>query len=248
VQTLKTGLRTLGTPGILADNGRVVGFGDDGLQVRVIPRPQAVDTIRRHHYSGRVVNNSYIHLGVFWAGAFSGALQFGYALNPSSGRRTVADTGNREYLELNRMWIESSVPRNGESKSISYAVKLIKQLYPQVGWIQSFADERCGRFGVVYQASNFLYLGSHKTTFYRLDDQWYHEMLLTAHRKGGTRGQYLRSNIDRAESGVFRQFHYIYFIKQSARQRLLRPVLPYPKPETALHANNQTSRETGGKP
>jgi len=92
------------------------------------------------------------------------------------------------------------------------------------------------------------YLGSHKTTFYRLDGQWYHEMLLTAHRKGGTRGQYLRSNIDRAESGVFRQFHYIYFIKQSARQRLLRPVLPYPKPETALHANNQTSRETGGKP
>lgn len=58
-ETNKTGLRTVGVPGYLVEDGRVVGFGDDGFQVRVIPRRQAIETIVRNHYSGRIVNNSY---------------------------------------------------------------------------------------------------------------------------------------------------------------------------------------------
>ena len=122
------------------------------------------------------------------------------------------------------------MPRNSESKAISYAIKLIKRLYPAVKWIQSFADERCGRFGVVYQAANFLYVGSHITTFYLLDGEWFHEMLLTTHRKGGNRGRFLRDNLRRATIHRFRQFRYVYFVKPSARKNLKRPVLPYPKP------------------
>jgi hypothetical protein len=120
--------------------GRVVGFGDDVFSVQVIPRQQAVDTIRRHHYSGRIVNNSYVHLGVYYGGAYLGALQFGYALNPAGGGKVVAGTGNREYLERNRMWLDDRVPRNGESKAIAYAVRVIRQHYPSVGWLQSFAE------------------------------------------------------------------------------------------------------------
>ncbi|KAA5605140.1 hypothetical protein F1188_12740 [Roseospira marina] len=53
--------------------------------------------------------------------------------------------------------------------------------------MQSFADERCGRLSVVYQAANVLFLGSHLIAFYTLDGETYHEMLLTAHRKAGQR-------------------------------------------------------------
>ncbi len=102
---------------------------------------------------------------------------------------------------------------------------------PQVRWIQSFADERCGRWGVVYQAANFLYVGFHHSTFYRLDGEWFHKILATSKRAGGVRGAYLRANLDRAEKRIFRQFRYVYFIRPGARRHLRLPVRPYPKPE-----------------
>lgn len=212
---------------------RAVGFGDAEFEVREIPRRLAAETIVANHYSRRIVMNSYIHLGVFLRGAFVGALQFGYAMNPASGGSVVTGTGNREYLELNRMWLSDVVPRNGESMAISFALKYIRARYPAVQWVQSFADERCGCFGVVYQACNFLYCGHHRTNFYLLDGEWFHEMLLTAHRKMGARGTFLRDNLHRAEKRSFRQFRYLYFLRQSARRRLLHRVFPYPKPEAA---------------
>ena len=142
----------------------------------------------------------------------------------------MADTVQGEYLELNRMWLSDVAPRNSESRAISYAIKYIRRACPSVAWIQSFADERCGGLGVVYQAANFLYLGSHKTTFYMLDGETYHDMLLTAHKKGGKRGIFLRENLHRAEKRTLRQFRYIFFLKRSWMRRLKMPVKPYPKP------------------
>ena len=76
--------------------------------------------------------------------------------------------------------------------AISYAVKYIRRASPSVAWIQSFADERCGRLGVVYQASNFLFLGTHVSPFYFLDGDYYHKILMTARRKSNVRGKLLR--------------------------------------------------------
>jgi hypothetical protein len=39
---------------------------------------------------------------------------------------------------------------------ISYAVRYIRSKFNKIKWIQSFADERCGGFGIVYQGANFV--------------------------------------------------------------------------------------------
>ncbi|MDD2967665.1 MAG: hypothetical protein PHN64_09375 [Desulfovibrionaceae bacterium] len=205
------------------------GFGCRHFYVAQIPCKVARSIIIAHHYSKRVVNNSYLHLGVFREGAFEGVLQFGYALNPARAGKVVADTAQGQYMELNRMWLSDDAPRNSESRAISYAIKYIKRVCPTVAWIQSFADERCGGLGVVYQAANFLYIGSHKTAFYVLDGEVYHKMLLDAHKKGGQRGIKLRAEIARAEKQILRQFRYIYFIKTDWKKRLRMPIQPYPK-------------------
>lgn len=232
---LKDRLRTEGEKNYITDDkGVVVGFGDAAYHVREIPSKLARETIRANHYSKTIVNNSYVNLGVYWRGDFVGCLQFGYAMNPNSGRSVVAGTENRQYLELNRMWVADAVPANGESMAIAYAIRFIRARYPGVQWIQSFADERCGRWGVVYQAANFQYLGFHLTDFWLLDGEWYHDLLVTAHKKGGGRGCFLHENLHRAERRRFRQFRYIRFLDRGARKRLLKPIVPdYPKPETA---------------
>lgn len=203
------------------------GFGSPAFYVAQISSREARTVITAHHYSQRVVNNSYLHLGVYRAGAFEGVMQFGYALCPARAGKVVADTVQGQYMELNRMWLSDDAPRNSESRAISYAIKYIRRACPSVAWIQSFADERCGGLGVVYQASNFLYLGSHLTTFYTLEGETYHGMLAT--RKDAPRGLYLQANLNRAQKHVLRQFRYIYFIKSDWKKRLRLTILPYPK-------------------
>ncbi len=209
----------------------VFGFGERDFYVALVPRKLAVDMIVANHYSGRVVQNGYVHLGIFMAGEMVGAMQWGYALCPARASKVVADTANHEYLELNRMWLSDVAPRNSESRALSFAFKWIAKAMPWVRWVQSFADERCGRLGVVYQAANFLYCGFHWTNFYELDGETYHDMLLTAHKKGGQRGVFLRANLHRATKHRLRQFRYVYFIDKRWRARLKLPVKPYPKPD-----------------
>lgn len=214
---------------IMGDTGPQ-GFGSRAFYVAQLPCKDARAIITRFHYSHRVVNNSYLHLGVYLDEALEGVLQFGYMLNPARAGKVVAGTVQGEYMELNRMWLSDEAPRNSESRAISYAFKYIRRACPTVAWIQSFADERCGGLGVVYQAANFLYLGSHKTSFYELDGATYHEMLLTAHKKSGNRGEYLRANLDRAEKRTLRQFRYVYFLKRNWMKRLKLKMQQYPKP------------------
>ncbi|HCJ0148102.1 TPA: protein mom [Salmonella enterica subsp. enterica serovar Infantis] len=212
---------------------QIVGYGCSELRVETISCWLARTIITAFHYSHRFVNNSYLHIGVFADRDLVGVLQFGYALNPNSGSRVVTGTGNREYMELNRMWIHDSQPRNTESRVISYALKLIKLIHPSVKWVQSFADERCGRAGVVYQASNFEYIGGHYSTFYELDGEFYHEICRTAVKRGGKRGEHLRANLNRATIHRFKQYRYIRFLDKRARACLnskLFKVQPNPKP------------------
>lgn len=216
-------------PGYIMGKTGPQGFGSRDFYVAQIASKEARSVIIAHHYSRRVVNNSYLHLGIYRQGAFEGVLQFGYMLNPARAGKVVEGTVQGEYMELNRMWLTDDAPRNSESRSISYAIKYIRKACPSVAWIQSYADERCGGLGVVYQASNFVYLGSHKCAFYLLEGETYHEMLLTAHKKGGSRGEYLRMNLCRAEKLVMRQFRYVFFLKTDWMKRLKLKIQPYPK-------------------
>jgi hypothetical protein len=221
---------------ILGADRAVLGFGSADLYVALMPRAEACAVIVANHYSGRVVNNSYIHLGVWVGGERLGVLQLGYALNPRRVEHIVANTAIDEYLELNRMWLSDQAPRNSESRALAYTVRWLRRALPRIRWIQSFADERCGGWGVVYQAANYAYVGSHSCDFWTLDGETYHKVTVTAKRAGGQRGAYLRANIHRAQRQRFRQFRYVYFVKPSARRDLQMRVLPYPKVATALAA------------
>lgn len=163
----------------------VVGFGSNEFHVKEIPRRIANKIIIKNHYSKRIVNASYIHLGCFINNQLLGVLQFGSAMNPSSGGGIIKGTENEQFCELNRMWFDDKAERNSESRALSYAIKYIKTKYKKINWIQSFADERCGGFGIVYQAANFKYFGKHISTFYELDGETYHKQNISCIPKQG---------------------------------------------------------------
>lgn len=157
----------------------IIGYSNGNLEVREIEREKANAIIIKNHYSHKVYNASYIHLGVFVDNNLVGVLQYGSAMNPASGNSVVEGTQIENFLELNRMWIDDSAGNTSESQAISCSIRYIKHRYPKVKWIQSFADERCGCYGIVYQACSFAYYGEHINIFWELDGEYYHNINMT---------------------------------------------------------------------
>ena len=73
----------------LFGNREVIGFGIDEFYVKKIDRKLAVKTIKKNHYSKKVVNSSFLHLGIFINKEFMGVLQFGYLFNPTYNIKIV---------------------------------------------------------------------------------------------------------------------------------------------------------------
>lgn len=211
----------------------LLGFGSKDFYIKEIDRKLANKVIVKNHYSKKFYNATYIHLGLFVNEELQGVLQYGYAMNPASCGSVVEGTKQNEYLELNRMWIADNVGEYPESRAISYSLKYIRRKYPKIKWIQSFADERCGGFGIVYQACSFGYYGEHKSVFWELDGQIYHNSLMTRNPELSKAAKQIQINKDRAISYSLRQFRYIKFLDKSWVKKCNHKEQPYLK-----HYNN----------
>ncbi len=210
----------------------IIGFGCSDFYIKEINRNKANDIIKQNHYSGKVYNATYIHLGVFHKKDLFGVLQYGYAMNPNSCGSVVEGTEKDQYLELNRMWLNDVLPRNSESKAISYSIKYIRGKFPKIKWIQSFADERCGGFGIVYQACSFLYYGEHTSVFWELDNVIYHNIQMTVSKESkryAGEAKKLQQNKEKAIKHELRQFRYIKYLDKRWESKCLLKELPYLK-------------------
>jgi hypothetical protein len=223
------------------------------IVLQPIPAKDANELVKRVHYSGKVVQNSQLHIGVFLHGRLEGAMQFGPSLDKRKIQGLVNDTLWHEFVELNRMAFSEVLPRNSESRAISIAMKLLKRHAPQIKWVVSFADAtQCGD-GTIYRASGFVLTGIKRND--RLLQLPTGEVIsyLTFDMSGGFgdfdtlggsksvslhRREMLASGYQKTKDYLnFRypgwyalpgyQLRYIYFIDQSYRQRLAVPELPY---------------------
>jgi len=209
-----------------------IGFGTTDFFVKEIPKKISNKIIIDNHYAHKVAGfaTTYIYLGVFDFNKLLGSLQFGFAMNPASAKNIVSNTGIYEHLELNRMWLDDKIKtKYPESRAISYAIKYIKKKHPKIRWIQSFADERCGGFGIVYQACSFSYYGEHLSEFYEFENKYYHKIALT--NKSDTRAayRYIRENKEKAKKVNLRQFRYIKFLDKREKKKCLLTEQDYPK-------------------
>lgn len=124
------------------------------IQIKVIDSASSRKVVQRYHYSGKCTQNSQIHFGVFLNNKLEGALQFGPSIDK---RRMAQNLGIKfnESLELNRMALSDSCPKNSESRSLGICLRMIKKKYPFIKVVVSFADAcQCGD-GTIYKASGF---------------------------------------------------------------------------------------------
>lgn len=132
------------------------------ILVKVIQSKDANAFVKKHHYSGRVVNNSNLHFGCFLDGKLGGVMSYGSPLDKRKVLGLVEGTLWNEMLELNRMAFSDLLPRNSESRCLAISFKMIKKNAPHIKWILSFSDgTQCGD-GTIYRASGFVLTGVNK--------------------------------------------------------------------------------------
>ena len=195
------------------------------LIVKPISSKDARRIVRKLHYSGKVVQNSVLHLGVFLNGNCEGVMQFGGSIDKRRMLPVVSGTKWNEILELNRMAFSDALPRNSESRAISVAMRLIKKRYPQIKWVISFADGcQCGD-GTIYRASGFQLIGIKKNSTLLMTESG--EVVADKTFNNSINKKYKGLSKSDCSPIVGHQLKYIYFIDKSYRERLTVPELPF---------------------
>jgi hypothetical protein len=199
------------------------------IVLKVIPSRIARDFIQKHHYSGKFVNNSQIHFGAFLEGELHGVLSFGPSLDKKKVQGLVKGTGWNEFIELNRMAFDDSLPKNSESRCISIAIKLIKKNAPHIRWIISFSDAcQCGD-GCIYRASGFVLtaIKTNKSIVKLPSGEIGSHTSFTTHKFARVHNN---DGASLPKGSVFLpgfQLRYIYFIRKEDINNLTVPVIPF---------------------
>lgn len=197
------------------------------ILVRTITSKVANEFVKKHHYSGKVVNNSQLHFGAFVNGVLHGVLSYGASMDKRKIQGLVKDTGFNEFLELNRMAFDEKLPKNSESRCIAITLKIIKKKAPHIKWIVSFADgTQCGD-GTVYRASGFILTSIKKnSTIIRLADGSIGANMTYSKGKHILKDGGAKQPKGSERLGGF-MLRYIYFIDRSYIDKLNVPIMPY---------------------
>ena len=194
------------------------------LHVAPISSHDARKLVRRIHYSGKIVQNSNLHFGVFLNGKLEGVMQFGSSMRKDLIKELVAGTGWNGFLELNRMAFSEALPRNSESRALGVAFRSIRKHYPHIEWVVSFADgTQCGD-GTIYRASGFVLTGIKINKQLRINPATGSAMQSMAAYHIGKAKDFCKW---KTIPGF--QLRYIYFLTPAARERLTVPILPFSK-------------------
>lgn len=192
--------------------------------VKEITADEANYIVKKYHYSGKVVANSSLHLGIFRddTNKLVGCLQFG---PPMNGDKTFEKISNStKAYELNRMVMADSEPRNAESMAISRCFKWLKK-NSDIDWILSFSDGKEGNVGYIYQATNWKYIGYILSkSFWELDGNIMHSVSVWHKYKENhedrdikTTNEILCDNFDNVSNLVCKQHVYVFPIKKNVK-------------------------------
>ena len=216
------------------------------IVIKPIKASAANELVKRVHYSGKVVNNSTLHLGIFLHDKLEGVMSFGSPMDKRKVLPLVEGTQWNGMLELNRMAFSDILPRNSESRAMSVAFRMIRKHYPHIEWILSFSDgTQCGD-GTIYRANGFVLTGLKKNgqIWESPNGERYSRTSLTDGRSkqvqakaratagGGNFGggasmrPYIEAGWKPLEGF---QLRYIYFLNPEARKRLTVPIIPFSK-------------------
>ena len=200
--------------------------------VRPIPNRVAKELLEREHYLHSLPAGTQVALGAFVGDRIVGALAFG--VGPLNSNHLVDAALQSDCVTLTRLWLSDELPKNSESRALALALRALKQ-HTSLGFALAYADPAQGHVGTVYQAANWIYTRlSQSSDLYDFGDGVARHSRTVGFSLGTRSIRHLRQQgIHVRLVPTARKHRYVYFLDPSWRERLLVPVLRYPKRGTA---------------
>ena len=193
--------------------------------------------IEKNHYSHKIPQAVKYRFGFYYEDNLVGCCIYSIPANYHCVSCLFDNEPQQICLELSRFYGEDITCKNFESYCISKTFDILKSDYDI---ILSYADSYFNHVGTIYQALNFLYLGTTnpETRFF------YNNQLITR-RALGRNGQSEKEDRDKLLSLGAKQIKmpgkhkYVYFIcnkrrKKELLKKLKVKILNYPKQEPIL--------------
>ena len=210
-------------------DGEVVSI-KDRYYIKEVDYKTAMDLVIEKHYLHRKAPCSKA-FGLFLLtdDSMVGVVVYGVSASSTLLKGVCGEEESKNVYELTRLWVDDSVPKNGESFLIGNTInKLDKEI------VVSYADSSQEHVGVVYQATNFIYTGLSA----KFRDP---KVIGLEHQHHATYANGLTNKqvIEKFGDKVYfveraRKHRYVYFNASPRRKRVLLgklryKVLPYPK-------------------
>ena len=200
---------------------------------------QAKAFLREHHYTRSLPRPCRLCLGGFTPQeGLRAVVALGYGMQPGrSGRLVVRGAAREEYLEILRLCLHPSLPRNSGSRFLALCARWVESNLPQVRWLTTFADGVLGHPGYVYQAAGWIYLGRRPSVRYLMPDGALIHPRTFTRRHGTSAWGHLQARypgIKRLRGYVYRYLLPLGPWRQQVLERLLLPPSPYPKREDCV--------------
>ena len=130
-----------------------------------------------------------------------------------------------EILELVRVALNGKQGHGNTSKAVAMSLHYLHKINPLVKMIVSYADHRQSHLGIIYQATNWIFLGVSETsdTQYFFKGKWTHERTINAQKNRAE----LKATLPKRENS--NKFKYVFCYDKKLRKKYLKQALPYPK-------------------
>lgn len=186
-------------------------------------------SVMRWHYSRRMPKAKLVRIGVWENEMFRGAIIFGVGAN-----RHLASQFGLEAIEACELTRVALAPgrEHPTSKCIAISLKLLKRQSPGLRVVVSFADTAQGHLGIVYQATNWAFLGTTEQSYFKIHGRVVHpRTVYDRFGRGGQSISWLREhvdpNADRVEMSS--KLRYAFALDRAMRRQLESIAQPYPR-------------------
>jgi hypothetical protein len=196
-------------------------FSRGDYEIKKISHKEAMNIVVSNHYLHRKAPCSSAY-GLFKNNLCVGVVVYGTPSSAPLRRGIAGDENSNNVIELTRLWVDPSVPRNGESYLIGNTIKKSgKEI------VVSYADASVGHVGYVYQATNWIYTGlsAKRTNWTIAGDNRHCQTIADQYTASELRAMYGKKFklVDRP-----RKHRYVYINASGKRKKELLAALKYP--------------------
>ena len=203
------------------------------------------------HYMKTFPQGAKLCFAVINSNIVVGVAVFGYSSSTQAkAEALVSDIKKREYIEMQRLWINDNMGHSTESYTLARLVDIFKK-QTELKLIVTHAGGCKDDCGIVYQASAWLYFGSDKCSDFYLTKAGEYKNMIAALRfgrvsaKGKTKQQVGEELFGAGEVVDAHRHLYAYPIHKGIRRRLNKIALPYPKRSKNFRYNQNWVEDAG---